>query len=245
MMSEYMMGFALLGALMLTAPMVLADYALFKEWREEKGAVYPEGSEVVTLLTIGKDGDLGRSDGTLWWDNYGNDAWTIESNYQDFSNRFWINVDGSELAKYYDIGIALTGSLGSFMPEFSPNGLRKHVSFYFEEHWIVLELVLGPGSASLNGVEYQSYLNGTKINNGSVNITNDAMQTFIWCPDVAGLLGIDSGDSGFGIRLDNALRNGSSVSIVAIRKPTEVPEPATLTAVGLGLAGLGLARRRK
>jgi len=80
-MSTHVMSFALLGALLIAAP-ALADFELFKEWREEKGAVYPEGSEVITLLTIGKTG------GVIWWDNYGNDAWTVESNFQGYANRF-------------------------------------------------------------------------------------------------------------------------------------------------------------
>ena len=65
-MNEYMMGFAIAGALLVAAPAMFADYELFKEWREENGAVYDDGSEVITILTIGKDGVLGSYDGSLY-----------------------------------------------------------------------------------------------------------------------------------------------------------------------------------
>jgi len=49
-MSEYMMGFALLGAVLLSAPAVMADYDEFALWR----GYDLEGYEVVTLVTLGR-----------------------------------------------------------------------------------------------------------------------------------------------------------------------------------------------
>jgi hypothetical protein len=247
-MSEYMLGIALLGAFLVAAPAVLADYELFKEWREEKGTVYPDGSAVITLFTIGKDGDLGATDGSIWWNNYGDDAWTVESNYQGYAHRFRINFDGStDFAAYYDIGIALTGSYGWRIgnPDFITPGLVERIAIEIEGYWYNMKLVLGLGPILGILVENQSYLDGEKTNSVLIDVINDAMQTFMWFSDFGAVFGIDPSGGGLGIQLAPALRNGSSFSIVAIRKPTDVPEPATLAIVGLGLAGLSLARKRK
>jgi len=104
-MSKCMMGFALLGALLLTAPVTFADYsryaAVVSRWN---GIKYDEGFEVVTLLTIGKNGEPGGTDGTIWWDNYGNDAWTVESDYRPLPSAqpgLGINYIGIELNEKY------------------------------------------------------------------------------------------------------------------------------------------------
>jgi hypothetical protein len=77
-----------------------------------------------------------------------------------------------------------------------------------------------------------------------VNVTDDAMQTFVWYSDFGAVLGIDPSGGG-GVKFENNLRNGSSFSIIAVKRGTDVPERATLAILGLCLAGLGLAKKKK
>jgi len=153
-----------------------------------------------------------------------------------------------------DFGIALTGSAGidgGLILTMLPTGHRANMSFYVNGTWYTLARVF-LSLADMFGIsiDFQTYLNGQKNSSSAVNTANDAQITFVWSDlftEVFGY-GFEGGiltDGDFGIRFANGLRNQNGLAIIAVTEPSAIPEPATLAIIGLGLAGLGWARRRK
>ena len=269
-MGRYMMSFALLGAFLVAAPAVKADVVY--EWRsyffgnlmwddddESTTNVGSLGTFAEPVVKLTKGGGDTVTNGTIsgkvrpasWYGDYGT-GWTVEEDYQGHSDQYWISFNG-EGSLGYGVGIVLHGSIGSPGSDFGlgSTGLLANVSLEVNGTWYSLATLISNGS-----IQSQSYYDDEdpevfwyqkKTDSTEVNEANDSMVTLL-CSDLfLELLGYGDDweywSGGFGVRIAPDARDMRFAVVVFDASP--VPEPATLGIIGAGVAGLGLARRKR
>jgi len=226
------MSIALLGAFLIAAP-VKADYSQVVEWLGYDSTQY----ELVNLITLNKDGSWDASD-AAWSVEYLGEQSSSGTTYQNYG----FNCDGTGTG-YETMVFAMTGAAyGSpilTMMQYNAimDGVRVNLG---RDDWYSMRWVDNQAGAA--GIIGRAVLspNGT-LNPGA--ILNGASQIRLYALDFF----MDFGSFGeIALGFSDGLPAGFKFQIFAVKAMSnEIPEPATLAIVGLGLAGLGLARRRR
>ena len=224
--------------LFLLLPTAKADYGQVVEVMGYDSTKY----ELVNLLTLNKDG--------AW--NAFDSAWSVESlgaGSNPNNQQYRVDYDGTGTG-YVEIVVAMTGMWGSNSFPFFQDGILWNVLVEVNGNWLTMRSL-----DDYSGVDWSYTVrttllpDGSFYPNGGANTNENA--THFFRNSNTNFPGINLFEElimeGAAWELRSGLSDNFALHVFAVKEiaGNEVPEPATLAVVALGLAGLGLARRRR